>query len=112
MNGVEILNTIYIYDSLINPLWLVLFLVAALVISIIGICTLNYDTVQKTLFILIAIVGVGVVICFIGVAIETNEIVDTKYQVIISEETKLDEFIEKYEILNQEGKIYTVREKD
>lgn len=112
MNGVEILNTIYIYDNLISPLWLILFLVAAFVISIIGICTLYYDTIQKILFTLIAVVGVGVVICFIGVTIETNEVVDTKYQVTISEETNFNEFVEKYEILNQEGKIYTVKERN
>ena len=41
---------------------------------------------------------------------ETGE-VDTTYKVTISEEVSLNDFMEKYEIIDQEGKIYTVRER-
>jgi hypothetical protein len=33
------------------------------------------------------------------------------YKVIISDEVSMNEFMGKYEILNQDGKIYTVKEK-
>ena len=33
------------------------------------------------------------------------------YKVIISNEVSMNEFTDKYEILNQEGKIYTVKER-
>lgn len=36
---------------------------------------------------------------------------ENQYKVIISDEVSMNEFIEKYEIIDQEGKIYTVREK-
>ena len=35
----------------------------------------------------------------------------TQYKVTISDEVSMDEFLEKYEIIDQEGKIFTVRER-
>ncbi len=37
---------------------------------------------------------------------------ETQYKVSITDEVSMNEFLEKYEIIDQEGKIYTVREKD
>jgi adenine/guanine phosphoribosyltransferase-like PRPP-binding protein len=36
----------------------------------------------------------------------------TEYKVIISDEVNFNEFQEKYEIIDQDGRIYVVREKD
>jgi hypothetical protein len=41
---------------------------------------------------------------------ETNE-VEISYKVLISDEVPLNEFLDKYEIIDQDGKIYTVRER-
>ena len=35
---------------------------------------------------------------------------ETQYKVTISDEVSMNEFLERYEIIDQEGKIYTVRE--
>ena len=55
---------------------------------------------------------VGCLIGYIGgmVAGEPTEF-ETQYKVIISDEVQMNEFLEKYEIVDQEGKIYTIREK-
>ena len=37
---------------------------------------------------------------------------ETQYKVTISDEVKMSEFYEKYEIIEQDGKIYTVRERN
>jgi hypothetical protein len=37
---------------------------------------------------------------------------ETQYKVSISDEVQLNEFNEKYEIIEQDGKIYTVRERE
>ena len=42
-------------------------------------------------------------------AVDTTEV--TEYKVIIDDSVKYVEFTEKYEIIDQEGEIYTVREK-
>ena len=40
----------------------------------------------------------------------TNE--ETQYQVLISEDVSMTEFNERYEIVDQEGQIFTIREKE
>jgi hypothetical protein len=37
---------------------------------------------------------------------------ETQYKVTISDEVSMNEFLAKYEIVDQEGKIYTVRERE
>jgi hypothetical protein len=37
---------------------------------------------------------------------------ETHYKVTISDEVPMNEFLERYEIIDQDGKIYTVRERD
>lgn len=37
---------------------------------------------------------------------------ETQYQVLISEEVSMTEFNERYEIVDQEGQIFTIREKE
>lgn len=40
------------------------------------------------------------------------EKVETQYKVIVSDEVSMNEFLEKYKILDQKGKIYTIVEKE
>jgi Na+/melibiose symporter-like transporter len=42
----------------------------------------------------------------------TAEPEHTRYKVTISDEVSMNDFLERYEIVDQEGKIYTVRERD
>jgi pyruvate/oxaloacetate carboxyltransferase len=44
--------------------------------------------------------------------LKTDKILDTKYEVTISDEVLLTEFYEKYEVISQNDKIFTVREKE
>ena len=37
---------------------------------------------------------------------------ETQYKVVIDDSVSMNEFTEKYEIIDQDGKIYTVREKE
>ena len=37
---------------------------------------------------------------------------ETQYKVTISDEVSMNEFLKRYEIVDQEGKIYTVRERE
>lgn len=110
MEGITILNTVYEYASLINPLWVLAFIGICLIISLIGLFTIDYDKVQIACKVLIAFSLIGFVGSIIGASIETDKIVDTKYQVLISEEVNLKEFQEKYEIIEKNGEIYTIRE--
>lgn len=112
MTGVEILNITYKYASLINVCWLLLCLCLMLLIAIAGMITIDYDIIQKILIRCEIFMALITIVCFIGVLIKTDEIIDTEYDVVISDEVSMNEFTEKYEIIEQNGKIYTVKERD
>lgn len=112
MAGVEILNTTYEYASLINACWLLLCLGLMLLIAVAGLMTIDYDIIQKILIRCEIFMALITIVCLIGALIKTDEIIDTEYDVIISDEVSMNEFTEKYEIIEQNGNIYTVKERD
>jgi hypothetical protein len=111
MQGVEILNTIHEYAYLVEEYWFIIFFLLALCTCIIGATTTKYVTIQRICVFLVVVFTIGMVVSGIGAAIKTDEIVDTKYQVTISDEVSMTEFYEHYEVIEQDGKIFTVREK-
>ena len=120
MDGVEVLNTIYEYGTLINPIWSVIFILASLVIDILGLITTDYYFINDILFGLVIVTITATVVCGVGALIKTDEIINTKYEVIVSEDINLVEFMKKYEILNtreykvsgEEVEVLTVAEKE
>jgi hypothetical protein len=47
-----------------------------------------------------------------GFAAQTPTEFENQYKVTISDEVSMNEFLDRYEIVDTEGKIYTVRERD
>lgn len=112
MEGVTILNTIEVMASTWG------FSIVGLIIAILTLFILIgtiFSIIKNEVFItyfLSPFVVFGFVIstmCFSS----ANEYFDHyEYQVIIDDSVSLVEFTEKYEILDQEGLIYTVKEKE
>lgn len=46
-----------------------------------------------------------------GFAFEKPTEFENQYKVIITDEVSMNEFLDRYEIIGQEGKIYTIRER-
>ena len=111
MNGVEILHTQLVYDCLISPIWALVCLAAIVIISAIGALTVDYHKVQTVLKVLVVIAVAMLIVCIIGAFIKTD-VVATHHMVIISDDVNMNKFLDKYEILDQEGKIYTVKERE
>ena len=111
MEGVEIVNVIHNYASLINPIWLLNILMIMLVVGLIGALTVKFDIIQDICVTLFLFLSVILCLGIIGTGIETNEIIDTTYKITVSDEVSLMELSEKYEIIEQDGKIFTVRER-
>lgn len=61
-------------------------------------------------------VSIGLAVVSTILIISVSDIMNTfsryEYKVIIDDNVSVNEFIEKYEIIDQEGKIYTVIEKE
>lgn len=116
MDGIEILSVIEKPVLLFNEgafgstffITVVIFLFIAIYLSI----TEN----EWIYFPLFSIVGVlaGVLLGLIagGIFVQKTDEVEITYKVTISEEVSLNDFMEKYEIIDQDGKIYTIREKE
>lgn len=60
---------------------------------------------------LIVFVMLFVMLFFLDVAVASYKTGKYEYKVIISDEVSLNEFYDKYEIVDQEGKIYTIKER-
>ena len=60
--------------------------------------------------------GVGLVVALLVgcVAFQNDRPLEyeTQYKITISDEVPMNDFLERYEIVSQEGKIYTVRERN
>ena len=115
MNGVEILaSSQVLIDVAFNwsAFWIVfsIFTVVSLFLGLI-LGSINNDCV---VLIILVIVGMALGCVWGGVAgfeYATPAEYETQYKVTISDEVQMNGFLERYEILDQEGKIYTVRER-
>lgn len=109
MDGVIILNS---YEILTNTssiffvlVWGFVFTALALCLSYLFIAD-DYSSISTAIFAIVA--GALAVILFCNIPEKNYE---TRYQVTINDSVSMNEFQSKYEIIEIEGKIYTVRER-
>jgi hypothetical protein len=106
MPGIEVLNIIEITKTPIY-MWILLIVVGFLTMAFVA----NCDATEIKNFI-ISMIGLVAIIGIWLAGMIIAEPVGYKYEVLIDEEVNLVEFYEKYEILEVEGKIYTIKERD
>ena len=116
MQGVEILTSTQVATEMsFNPdVSLITFLVILGLFIFLGIILVITNTCEIEVITGLTFMGIilGVIIGFISGNICTNPAdYEIQHKVIISEDVSMNEFTSKYEIIEQEGKIYTVREK-
>lgn len=116
MTGVKILATEEIATKhLYNwGAFMICFIVILAVLFIAGVI-ISFKENNYHFVISFTIIGIlfGTLPAFIlGAAMGIPSEYTTQYKVTISDEVQLNEFNERYEIIEQEGKIYTVRERN
>ena len=115
MQGVEILTTAQVAIEWAEN-WLGFWIVFSVVVGICLAIGIRESVVSgdwsALLFdgILGAIIGVIIGVLPLGLS-NTPTAYETQYKVTISEEVSMAEFYEHYEVVEQDGKIFTVREK-
>lgn len=116
MDGVTILTTEeFVTDTAFN--WRAANIscgVAIIMLIVIGVVISLYTDDWANLF-FCGIVGILVgnfIGVFVGGLYGTPVNYANEYKVTISDEVSMNEFMDKYEIIEQDGKIYTVRERD
>ncbi len=114
MTGVEILATTEVgttFDFCWTAFWSIF--IGAMVIGTI-VALIRYRNVrdESGFFALIPISFISLIFgALLGIGLSEPTKYETHYEVTISDEVNFNEFNERYEILDQDGKIYTVREK-
>ena len=112
MEGVILLNEITVYDTGwgINSTTMVVFTVGAIMLGLAFMCLyFNIDELTGlfSLFCGVCIV-VGLWACSEAKEIPTA----TQYEVYLTEDINIEEFAQKYNIVKQDGIIFTIEEKE
>ncbi len=116
MTGVEILATQEVATDFVFN-WMAFFIIFGVIfmfLVLFGIfMSMRFDDWKQLIIGLIlgAIVG-GSFGTIVGFGDKTPTAFENQYKVTISDEVSMNDFLERYEIINQEGKIYTVRERN
>lgn len=112
MEGITILNQTLHEGAIVGPLFMIgLTLVgAALILGFVG----AFISLSKIKIIPYIFLGISLTFLAIGTAIgifgPREEI--TRYQVLIDDSVSFIEFNDRYEIINQDGAIYTIQERE
>lgn len=117
MQGIEILSTAEVITEYTYNYWLAgsiyLLLVIGSGIFDALVAYSNCDSWLEGAGLGILISGLLGLFVFAGACVATQEPIayETQYKVLLDESIQLTEFLEKYEILGQDGKIYIIRER-
>ena len=111
MNGVEILSQEIIYNTILPGYVLGIGFVTIIILAaFLGLC-LGYEKWIATIIVSILLIPSMIVITLSSISDKTD-INHIEYKVTIDDSVSMNEFLDKYEILDQEGKIYTVKERE
>lgn len=116
MTGVEILATEEVAIAW-GFCWLGfgLMLVLGTLVSYLAACGARYtDGVSSGIIVFCILTGFVLLLSTVLGVVGNGEPIEyeTHYKVTISDEVPMNEFLEKYEIVDQDGKIFTVRERE
>lgn len=106
LNGIEVLNEYFICKEF--PWWL---LTLVLIFLIVGVFCIFGDNF-KTKLIGILSLTICLICLFCGIIISNQPSDFKQYQVTISDDVRMVEFNERYDVIDVEGKIWTIMEKE
>lgn len=111
MEGVEILSSTSIYNTFLPEWMAVISFILIFVVFIVGIVIVYAERYSWLIPCAVVLVAVFAVAIFGGID-NKNSIHHMEHKVIVNDSVKMNDFLEYYEVLDQEGKIYTVRERE
>ena len=106
MPGIEVLNTI---ETTTTPTWFIIIVSSCALFTLVYAFFGDGENIAQAILALTSALAFLIFIVLAPMFTIPNGI---QYQVLIDEEVNLIEFNEKYEILDIEGKIYTIKERD
>ena len=110
IEGIEILSQTPVYNTYI-PEWfsIFVFLGPVFFITFLALAIIR----EKIIYFLLSLVCIisAAVLPYLALTGNPNDINYIEYKVYIEDNVSYNDFMEKYEILDQEGKIYTIKER-
>ena len=114
MTGVEILaSNEIVVESAWNWLWCGIVggaVFGCILLAGILLCIKYSDWAMLPVLVFLGLFGGALCGSAVGATYSTPTKYETRYKVTISDDILMNDFLERYEIIDQEGKIYTVRE--
>ena len=116
MTGVEILSSAQVASEFAfnwDAVWICLgvMLGIGMIVGMIAWCC-----VREWIAILLSLISCGILGLWLGFGTADGDRIptayETHYKVTIDDSVSMNAFLDKYEILDQEGKIYTVKERE
>lgn len=111
MTGVEILSSEVIYNTFLSEWYLAVGFLAVIVFGALISASVAYEKSWACILCIVCFIGSVGLMIFSGLE-NKADISHIEYKVTIDNSVSMNEFLDKYEILDQEGKIYTVKEKE
>lgn len=111
MTGVEILSSKIMYSTILPEYWIAIGSILAFTFMCLTIYFYVKLNNRAAILCLILVVISTVIVC-LGAISNKNSVDYIEYKVTIDDSVSMNEFLDKYEILDQEGKIYTVKERE
>ena len=111
MIGVEILSSEIIYNTLL-PEWCFIVGTIFMFVALFGVFMCLAEDFIPGVWICSILTAVLMIFTGVSGMADVSSIHHIEYKVTIDESVSMIEFLDKYEILDQEGKIYTIREKE
>lgn len=114
MTGVEILamNEMIASYGFSFLIYFGVIIVFMIFLAFISYTASSYPTISDIIFGALFGILVGAVLGLFPAGCTIPHEYETIYKVTVSDEVSMNDFLERYEIIDQEGKIYTVRERD
>lgn len=111
MNGVEILSSETIYNTILPEWCIAIGFLLMVVFTALMAWNVASERPGWMLVCLVLLVGSFFLMIFSDTD-NKHDISHIEYKVTIDDSVSMNDFLDKYEILDQEGKIYTVRERE
>ena len=109
MSGVMVLNEYFTKAEF--PIWCAITCVVLLFLCVLFVIT-GVEADNGYVFFIGLFSGIALMAVFVyGIYLSEQQSTTKEYQVTISDNVSMTEFMEKYEIINVDGKIYTIRDK-
>lgn len=109
LNGIEVLNKVELMDNVFNPMCIIPFILFVMTIVV-----AVKSGVDEYIFVFVVSIILLSLFFILSMTIYYKQIPNGQYeyQVTISDSVSMVEFNEKYDVIEVEGKIYTIREKE